>query len=266
MKALLWLAVRSRRLWLLAGVPVAALVALSSVAHVSLLPFAAKDKNLAFATARTQLDVLPPGQLVNAPPSAYGASDPTNSTAQATVLANLLTSPELRAGIARAADIEPRYLAVDGPIPGDQPLAQIEPAGEKRANQITTESDPYRITVDMSQSLPVMGITVKAPTTGTAVRIAAATRTALRAYLSSLATQAKLPAAQRIDVQSLAGIDVTGRSSAGVASVAALVFVLSLVLWTGAVYAFAAVARDLRIAPQQRPRRASLRPEQPLNR
>jgi hypothetical protein len=264
MKALASRAVRSRRLWLLAGVPVAALVALCCVADVSLLPPSVKSKNLAFVTAKTQIYVLPHAQLVNSPPTVDGASDPTEFNELTTVLANVLASPELRAMIARDAGVDSRRLAVDAPVPFDQPLAQIEPAGEKRANQIITEGDPYRITVDTSASLPVIGITVHAPTSGAAVRIAAAAKTELSAYLTSLETQAKLLDAQRLDVRPLAGIAVSGDGSGGLANVAALTFLVSLVVWIGVVFAIAAVTRDLR-AVRRRPGRASLQRSQPLN-
>ena len=253
MKALISRTARSRRVWLLLGVPVAAYVALSSVANVSLLPPTVNGKNLAFVTARTQLYVMPQGQLAKSTPS----SNPSQFTAKAAVLANLLTGPELRTLIAKNARIDARRIVVDGPVPVDEPLGQIWPADQKRASQIVAESDPYRVTVDASPSLPVLGITAQAPMTGQAVRLAAAANTGLNSYLTGLETRAKLPIAQRLEVHSLAAIAVSGDSSGGLGNVAALAFVVSLALWTGMVYAIAAVARDLRSLRAQRPERAS---------
>jgi hypothetical protein len=264
MKALLLRAVKSRRLWLLAGVPVAAYVALSTVAHVSLFPPAVKSKHLAFVTAKTQLYVLPHGQLVDAPATLDGVSDPTQSTAQATVLANLVPSPELSARIAGDAGVDARKLAVDGPVPFDQPLASIEPAGPKRSYQETNEGDPYRITVDTSPDLPQIGITAQAPSTAVAVRLAAAAKTELSAYLTDLEEQAKLSPYQRLDVRSLSGIAVSGDGAGGLVNVAGLTFVTSLLVWIGIVFAIAALVRDLRAVSRKRPERVSSQADQPL--
>ena len=265
MKSLVLRLVTSRRVWLLVGLPIAAYVALSAVANVSLLPPEIKGRNLGVVTARTQLYVLPHAQLYTTPPEPLADTVWTQSAEQATVLANLLTSPDMRTAIARDAGIDARRLAVDGPISADLPNTDIWPAGEKRANQIVAESALYRLTIDANPSAPVIGIAAQGPTATQAVRLAEGTRTALSSYLTSLQTKAHVPVAQRPGVSALGAVAVSGDSSGGPRNVATLTFIVSLTLWIGLVYTFAAVARDIRRLRRAPIAHASPRPDQPLS-
>lgn len=230
------------------GVPVAAYVALSMVASVSLFPPALKSRPLAYVVASTQLYVMPRSILGDAETRA----DPRQYAAQAVILANFLTSPELRRRIAATAGFRASRVAVDGPVPVDLPRAEVEPPGEKRANQIVVENDPYRVTVDQVPGLPEIAIKAQAPRTSEAVRLAYAVQSALSSYLSSLKIEAGLSASNGVQVGLLEPAAVSGDSSGGPLNVATATFLISLVLWTGGVYAVAAIARDVRIVRRRR--------------
>jgi hypothetical protein len=244
--------VRSRRLWCILGVPIAAFVALSAVASVSLLPPAVHHKTLAFVGATTQLYVI----SHDTADSSLPGGDPSQFTLRAIILANEAASPELRERIAKTAGIRPSLLAVDEPVPGYLPIAEQEPPGLKRANQILSEKDPYRVQFAEDEDLPEIDISAQAPTRDQAVRLARGAAATVRWYLTSL--EAGIPALDRLQINQLAPVFVVGDGSGGLVSVAALTFVVALVLWIGLVFSITAVVRDLRtVRPSPEPEHAS---------
>lgn len=231
-----------RRVWLALGLPVAAFVALTTVASVSVFPPSITRKPVTVATASKQLYVMPPDALGNALPN-YA---PSQYLQQTIALADQLSSPEVRGLIAREAGIRQRLLAVDGPDPTYLSIFQREPSGEKRATQILVEGAPYRVTIDEDLVFPQIGVTAQAPTTNDAVKLALATQLAIGSYLTRVETSAQTSPAQRLEVQSLTPLSVSGGSSTGLVNVAGLAFLISLVLWSGLVIAATAVVRDVR--------------------
>lgn len=238
---LTWLLTR-RGLWLLLGVPVAAFVAVLSVASVSLLPPSIKHRSLAFYKASTQVYMMPQGALG----SSLLKSSPTTFTGQSITLANIMSSPELRNIVARAARLDPNQLAVDAPIPSYLPIAEQEPPGEKRATQIVEEGDPYRLTVDTNLALPAIGLTGQAPSPEVAHRIVQAAQTGLASYLTTLETRAGTPASLRLQVRSLGPISFDGDDSGGLPNVAGFTFIIALALWCGLVVTGFNVGRSVR--------------------
>jgi len=235
--------VGSRRVWGVAlGVPVAGLVALSTVASVSLLPPSVKRKPLAYSLATTQLYVMPHAGLGNATEN----DDPLQYVAREMMLANQIASPELRRMIADDAGLDPKLVAVDGPVAIDLPVAQQEPSGPKRSNQEVVEGDLYRVKIDENSALPTIGVTAQAPSAGEAVRLANAVETAVSTYLTGLEASANTPTALRLEVRPLAPVAVSGDGTGGLKNVAGLAFLVALTLWVGVVYAVTAVVRDVR--------------------
>jgi hypothetical protein len=232
----------SRRVWLFLGVPVAALVALSAVASISVFPPSVKRKPVAFVTATAQLHMLPPsvlgGTLVR--------DDPRQFIQQTINLADQMSSPQLRGLIGKAAGIAPRLIALDGPNPTYLAITEREPSGEKRATQIVAEGDLYRVTIDEDLVSPQIGVTAQAPTASQAVRLAAATQAAMSSYLTSLETAAQTPPTRRLEVHALTPIVLPGDSSGGLGNMVALTFFVSLALWVGSVFVITTVVRDLR--------------------
>ena len=174
----------SRRLLLAAGVPVSALVALCSVASVSVFPPAVSGKSLGYAVASAQLYLGPRGGLVNT-----GLADaPQLFIAQGIALADQMSSPELRGLMATNSGIPASRIAVDGPIDVNESIFQQEPDGQKRASQITVQNAPYRVTIDEDAALPEISVTAQAPAPGQAVRLARAAQVALSSYLTRIRT------------------------------------------------------------------------------
>lgn len=237
-----------RGLWLALGGPVAAFVALCTVASVSVLPPSVTHSSLAFFRATTQVYVMPPGAVG----SSLVQSSPTAFTGQSITLANVMSSPELRNAVARDAGIDPDRLAVDAPIPSYLPLAAQEPPGAKRATQIIDEGDPYRLTIDTNLTLPAIAITAQAPSAATAVRIAAAAQEGLAAYVTRTEASAGTPTSLRLQVRSLGPISVAGDDAGGLANVAGFAFILTLTLWCGLVITAFNVGRSVRAARRAR--------------
>ena len=144
MKARISKVLSKRRTWLLVGVPVCVLVAISSVASISLFPPSVRGKSLGYAVAGLQLHVSPPGGLVNNQPT----NVPQNFIQQAITVADQVSSPQLRNMIAMYSGIPARQIAVDGPINVDTSVFMRQPPGEKRSMQIIVQNASYRVTVN----------------------------------------------------------------------------------------------------------------------
>lgn len=248
MRARLTRLLTRRGLWLLMGGPVAAFVALLTVASVSLFPPGIKHRSLAYYKASTQVYVMPDGALGNS----LLKLSPTAFTGQSITLANIMSSPELRNTVAHDAGVDPNLLAVDMPIPSYLPIAEQEPPGEKRASQIVEEGDPYRLTVDINLSLPAIGLTAQAPSSGLAQRIVQAAQTGLTSYLTNVEASASTPESLRLHVRSLGPITVAADDSGGLANVAGFAFLITLALWCGLVVAGFGLLHNLRAAVRAR--------------
>jgi hypothetical protein len=234
--------VRRRRFWLLAGVPVCLLIAISSVASVSLFPPAVRGKSLGYAVAGMQLYVAPPGGIVNNQPT-----DVTeNLVGQAFALADQMSSPQARSLIASNSGLPENQIAVDGPLDLDQSIFQSEPDGPKRSSQIIAQNAPYRVTITEDTALPEIGVTAQAPTPTEAVRLASATQAATSSYLTGIETRSRTPRAARMAVSSLGPISLSDTSSKDLPNVAVLTFLIAFALWSGLVVATMATTRDVR--------------------
>lgn len=244
-----------RWFWLALGGPVAAAVALCVVFSVSLFPPGLRSKHLGYYLATTQLNIMPNGAIGNADPFA----DPSQFAGPALVIANVMSSPELRNLIARQARIRPSDLAVDAPVPTYLPIAAQEPTGEKRSTQIIVEQDPYRLTIDATQALPNIGITAQAPSPQVAQRIAAAAQPALSAYLTGVETNAGTPLYERLVTRQLAPVQVAPDPYGGTSNVMGFAFLIGLTLWVGLVLTISAVGRDVRVLREKSPTMAHAR-------
>ena len=235
-------------LWIALGVPVAGFIVLCVVASVSLLPPSVKHKPLDYYIATTQINVETHAALG----SVITSSDPTAFSNQAAVLGNLMDSPALMALVSSKSGIPESKFAVDGPIPTYLPIAEQEPTGGKRATELISENDLYRLTIDPNLWLPNIGITAQGPTVAGAARLAAGAEEAITTWLTRTEQTADTPLYSRLEVRPLANITVTGSGSGGVKNLAAYVFMIAFALWTGLVFAIFSVLRNLRIARQVR--------------
>ena len=248
MRRLLVRLLSRRGLWIALGVPVAAFVVLSVVASVSLLPPSVKHKQLDYYIATTQINV----ETHSALGSVITSSDPTAFSNQAAVLGNLMDSPELMQLVAHKSGIPESKIAIDGPVPTYLPIAEQEPTGGKRATELISEDDPYRLTIDPNLWLPNIGITAQGPTVAGAARLAAAAEEAITSWLTNTEQTAGTALYGRLEVRPLANITVVGSGHGGVKNLGAFVFMIAFALWTGVVFAAFSVLRNLRIARQVR--------------
>jgi hypothetical protein len=241
MKAWIVKLLSRRRTWMLVGVPVCLLIAISSVASVSFVPPSVRSKSLGYSVAGMQLYVAPHGGLL----TNQRTNVPQKFIQQAITLADQVSSPQLRDAIAVRAGIPAHQLAVDGPINVDTSVFAQQPTGEKRSMQILVQNAQYRVQVNEDVALPEIGVTAQAPSSAEATRLALATQNALSSYLTSIETRSGTPRVERLVVSALSPISISDKSK-GLANVAGLTFLLSFALWAGVVVALMAIVRDVR--------------------
>lgn len=235
---------RRRPLWLAVGVVVAAIAAASRFAAIGLLPPSVKLRPLGHATASTQLIVGANSSLTHTYHDLYEGY--LNS--RVATLADMVASPKVRGYIARAAALPASQIAVDAPIWTQLQRIQQWATGEKRANEIVAERDPYRITLTIGESAPIIDVVAQAPTPTIAARLAHGVVDGLRAYVSDIATVARIPPAGRYDIAQLAPVTTAPVDTAGLANVGAFTFLAVFAVWCGLVLLVAGVARDVRAA------------------
>lgn len=211
------------------GLPVAALAALTTVLTFSVLPPSVHKTRVAYSIASSELYLNAPTGPGSAPALTYYYGFPQWSE----VLAEEMTSPQLRRMIARTAGIPAHQLAIDGPISSDLQRTQQEPTGEKRSSQLLTEADPYRIELNTNVDFAAVGISARAPSPEAAFNLVRASEAALHGYLIRTQQAAGTPPRMRLIVAELAPIVLAGGS--GGHTMTALVFIIVFVLWTGLV-------------------------------
>jgi hypothetical protein len=229
----------NRRLWRLVGLPVAAAAALTTVVSISIFPPSVHKKHIAYSVASSELYVNAPTGPSVAPALTYYYSLPQ----WAEVLAEEMTSPQLKQLIARTAGIQTSQLAIDGPISTDLQRTQQEPTGEKRSSQLLTEGDPYRIELSTNVDFGAIGISADAPTPAAAFRLVRASTAAIHGYLIRTQEAADLAPKQRLVVANLAPIVLAG--GAGGHAMTAIVFIIVFVLWTGLVFLLDKLRREM---------------------
>lgn len=235
---------RRHRRWIAVGVVVAGLAALSRFATIGLLPPSVTFKPLAQSTASTALSVGVKSSEQLIVPDQYLR----NMSPRAATLADMIASPELQAYIGRAAAVPASEIAIDAPLWTDLQRAQQWATGEKRANQIVAERDPYRITLNDNLSAPVVNVIAQAPSTNAAARLADSVGKGLNAYLLKAQTEAGTPLAGRYQVTQVAPVTVNPASRGQLANVGAFTFAAVFALWCGLVLTISSIARDIRTA------------------
>ena len=231
----------NRRLWIVLGLPVAGLAALTTLVSISLMPPSVHGKSIAYSLAASQLYVSANTSPWN-PKVAPAITYLFGPRAQA--LAEEMTSPEVKGAIARDAGIAPDQLVIDGPIAPDQQRTQQEPTGEKRSSQLVTEGAAYRIQLNINPDLAAIAISGQAPTMPGAFKLVGAAEVALKSYLIGTEEAAGTAPKWRVAVGHLAPIVASGGS--GGHTVTALVFVIVFVLWTGMVALVDKLRRELK--------------------
>jgi hypothetical protein len=210
---------RRRRLVAVAALA-AALVGFLLTSTLALPP---KSRKYEVGVASTRILVdTPHSQVVEVAPR---GSDALGT--RASLLSNLMTEGEVKAEIARRADVPPRKLiaATESEAePGLPPAARkVEPT---ELHLLTT-----RIVINPSgEPLPIIEIATQAPDAAKAGQLAGAAVTGLRAYLDSKAAVEEVPDARRLRVTGLGApqADTEVRGPRRVLAFAAALFVFLL--------------------------------------
>ena len=188
------------------GLVIAAWAAASQYYAIGAFPPSFKPTQLARSTASTQVALGVNSALVHTLHDPYVH----NLSPRTADLGDILTSPELRRRIARAAGVRASELAVAPPVWTNLLRIQQWNTGPSRANQVLAERDPSQITLDSDAgappNAPVLDVSAQAPSMSLAGRLAAAVAPTLGAYVRDIQTAAATPPDARYDVRQLAPV------------------------------------------------------------
>ena len=152
--------------------------------------------SLEMATATTQVVVdTPKLTLVDIRQDTYGIDGLTN---RALLLGNVMSSPEVRADIARRAHVPFEDLQVVPPITAKQPRVLSEAGNERHTSDILTLNSEYRLYVKANPTVPFLQIYAQTPTAESAGALANAAVGGMQSYLDELARTTRLSVSERI--------------------------------------------------------------------
>lgn len=215
----LWL----RRIFVAAGLAAALLVGLMTAYQTSLFPPGLKSRHyhVGLATARILIDT-PSSQVVDVDPAGIDAISP-----RANLLANLMTSSQVKSLIAKNAGIKVDRLTAIAPSDGAPPVPTLL---SQEATKSAHPSSDYRLNI-YSGDLPIIQVQAQAPDAEQAARLANASVVSLGSYLKSVATAQNVPQRKQIVVSSMGSAqarDVT-RGPRRIYGLLAAMFVFGLV-------------------------------------
>ena len=200
---------RNRWRWVLPGLALAVLAAVASAYKVSAFPpKLTKETALEYGSASTQV-------LVDYRDSALGSLERGFEPlmARAGVYARLVTSPSLLAHVSEKSGIPAAAIQAEGPFNPFRTRQEKEPTAERRADQLASESNGYRLRMDTEQGIPVISIFSVAPTARAAEQLANGAAEGLTAYVQELKPSGRRRTADSIDIRQLAWVPRKARWS-----------------------------------------------------
>jgi hypothetical protein len=233
------------RPWVAGCALLAVVVAVWSVANISVAPPGLTPRALEMATATTHVVVDTPRSSV------LDLRQNTDSllalTQRAVLLGNVIANGAVRAAIANRANVPVDALQVAPPLTPQQPLPQ---AGSPNSSvtDIVKSTNQYRLSIQANATVPILDIYAQAPTATSAALLANAAVDALREYLAGLAAVQQTPPQDQIRLLQL------GRARGQVINqgiewqVALLAFALTFSLASATVIFFSRVRRGWRVA------------------
>jgi hypothetical protein len=225
----------------------AALIAVFSVARVSLDPIGLRQRHLGMAAASTRVLVDTPKTMV----LDLGV-DTTNFesiTNRALLVGNVMAALPVRSFIARRAGVPANVLVLSSPITPAWPRP-LESAGKRRTSDLLKSPEEYRISIQVNPTVPIIDIYAVAPDTRTAKHLANGAVDGMRDYLGYLARQQGVADKQQVHLEQL------GKASGGLVDqgvglkVLALTFLLAFAAATLAVMFFSRVHRGWQMEAQ----------------
>ena len=175
---------------------VAFVVAIWSVAHVSLLPPRLESRSLEMATASTNVVVdTPRSTILDLREDTYSLEALRQ---RGIVLGNVIADGEVRFAIARRAQVPPEALQVEPPLIPTQPRTVSASVDRKQATDLLESTDQYRLSIQANPTVPMLDIYAQAPDAESAAVLANGAVDELRAYLEELAVSERTPRLHQI--------------------------------------------------------------------
>lgn len=222
-------------------------VALSAVLAVVVVLTTGGPHEIATASTQVLVDT-PRSKLTDLRANTY---DLSSLTTRADLLGNVMVSEPVRSYIAARAGVPPNRIEATAPITANVPRALKEPGSEKRASDILSSTDQYRLDIEANPTVPILGIYTQAPTPEGAQRLANAAVAGLRTYLAGVASRQGLGPTKQVRLQQL-GPASGGVINGGVGTqVTVLTFLVVFVLGCCAVLLLDRVRRGWRLAARQ---------------
>lgn len=234
------------RPWVAGCAVLAAIVAVWSVAKISIAPPGLTSRSLEMATATAHIVVdTPRSSVLDLRENTY---DFTALTQRAVLLGNVMANGPVRDSIASQAHIPTQTLQVSVPLTPQQPRAYVGSANRNSVSDIAKSTNQYRLSIEANPTVPVLDIYAEAPTASSAALLANSAVSGLKQYLATLGTTQQIPQRDQIRILQL------GQARGAVINkgiqweVAFLAFLLTFALASATVIYVARVRRGWRIA------------------
>lgn len=181
----------------------ATLLALDSVAKISILPPGIHSRSLAIAGAQVHVLVDSPKSRSVDFNSQTTSTDIAALTQRAVLVGNVMASIPVREYISRHSGIPANLIQAVAPITANVPRVITEPGSEKRTSDLWASTDQYRLDIEANPTVPILDIYSQAPTTDAAVRLANGAVAGLQQYLRAVASSEHLSPGQQVNVLQL---------------------------------------------------------------
>jgi hypothetical protein len=193
-----------RRSRLVAAVGVGMLLAILTLYRVTLLPpsLHARALNVAAASTTLMVDTKHP---ISTDLAAHNNSMEALSVQTNLIGAVMVTDPVLDE-IGRIAGVNPLDIQATAPVTSDVPRTEIEPNSGGNATALIQAPDHYKLQVQVDPNIPIIHVYTQAPTATEAIRLASASVTGLRTYLSDLSTRETVNLSDQIQVIQLGAV------------------------------------------------------------
>jgi hypothetical protein len=233
------------RRWVVLSALLAGLVAVWSVASVSLSPLSLKPRALQMATASTHVIVdTPRSSVLDLRQNTYSFQALTQ---RAVLLGNVIANGQVRSVIAALAHVPVAALQVAPPLTAQQPTPQAG-SSNNSVGAILKSTNQYRLSIQVNPTVPMIDIYSQAPSADSAALLANAAVQGLREYMSGLATSQRIPAADQIRLLQLGAARGNVINHGIYWEVAVLVFGLAFGLACATGILFARIRRGWRMA------------------
>lgn len=232
--------------WVAVSAVIALLVAIWSVANISLAPPGLTPRALEMATGTTHIVVdTPRSSVLDLRQNTY---DFEALTQRAVLLGNVMANGPVRAAIAKRAGVPVNDLEVAPPLTPQQPRATVGSANQPSVTDIVKSTNQYRLSIEANPTVPVLDIYAQAPTASSAATLANAAVDGLRQYLSSLAAIQHIPSGDRIRILQLGSATGEVINNGVYWQVGLLVFVLTFAAACGTTIILSRIRRGWRMA------------------